>query len=138
MKWETSRAGWDEYPLGTLARDAETDSIWEKKAIGWSKDGEQAIELTPGSADQVCQPEEVLMVRLDYFKPNGKWYGEGYYETSHRPLFSIWQDVREMLRVGTRPGLVDSESNEFNVLVSVPKHEHAHPHMVMAESVVSS
>lgn len=72
----------------------------------------------------------MLKVRLDYFKQNGKWYTEAEFETEHKPLLEIWDEIIEKLVSGDPPGLVNWH-NDFMVLVNVPEHEHAHPYIIM-------
>jgi hypothetical protein len=71
-----------------------------------------------------------MKVNLTYFKDTGKYYCEGLYHTNLDPLFEIWDEVREMKKVGALPGLVKG-STEFYVLVEVPEHEHNHPRLIL-------
>jgi hypothetical protein len=72
-----------------------------------------------------------MQVKLDYFKPNGKWCTEGEYrEHQTKPLHEIWQDVKQMLLDKTLPGLCVDHSL-FIVSVDVPEHEHNHPHLIV-------
>lgn len=75
-------------------------------------------------------PAQMMTVKLNYFKPSGKWYSEAGYRTQHKPLFEIWREVREMREAGALPGLVEG-AKEFIVSVDVPRHPHRHPHLVM-------
>ena len=70
-----------------------------------------------------------MKVQLTYFKDTGKYYAEGEYETRQSALFEIWVEVKEMLRKGKRPGLVNGQ-NEFYVLINVPEHRHDHPRLL--------
>lgn len=72
-------------------------------------------------------------VELTYFKESGKYYSDGEYVSEQEQLWKIWEEVAEMFRRGERPGLVDGKQ-EFNTLVNVPDHPHAHPHIVMAKN----
>ena len=73
-----------------------------------------------------------LRVNLTYFRPRGKYYTEGSYETEHKPITSIFQEVEDMMKEGHRPGLVSCPpgENSYLVLVEVPDHEHSHPFLV--------
>ena len=45
-------------------------------------------------------------VKLQYYKPNGKYYTTGEYESSRTMLYDIVREVREMRDAGKLPGLV--------------------------------
>lgn len=70
------------------------------------------------------------VVKLTYFRETGKFYTEGEYTSKKLNLWEIWDELRDMLRAGKRPGLVDGKC-EFYVLVEVPDHPFAHPRMIM-------
>lgn len=70
-----------------------------------------------------------MKVELTYFKPNGKWYADGEYETTIEVLYRIWEEVEAKLNSKTLPGLMEGHS-PFVVLVDVPEHSHRHPHLV--------
>ena len=79
-----------------------------------------------------------MLVKLDYFRPNGKWYADGEYETKlpeayfglgHPGLWEIWNEVRGMLAEGRLPGLAEG-ARDYVVLVDVPDHPYRHPHIV--------
>lgn len=69
-----------------------------------------------------------MKVLLTYFKPTGKYYSEGDYETSKTDLWKIWNEIKEMVLKGQLPGLVEG-AREFIVSVNVPDHPHNHPHL---------
>lgn len=71
-----------------------------------------------------------MKVKLTYFKESGKYYSDGEYDTKIKNLFDIWDEVRQMLDSGIRPGLCDG-ANEFIVSVDVPDHEHNHPKLII-------
>lgn len=73
-------------------------------------------------------------VRLTYFKDTGKFYSEGEYVSEKLALWEIWDEVKEMLKVGKRPGLVD-RVNDFYVTVDVPEHPHNHPVLIFPAEV---
>lgn len=70
-----------------------------------------------------------MKVQLTYFKETGKYYSEGSYETEHKPLFKVWQEVSLMIHNGKLPGLIKG-ATEYIVLAEVPEHEHAHPQLL--------
>ena len=73
-----------------------------------------------------------MKVNLNYFKPSGKWYGEGSYDTEPKDLWEIWLEVKDKNEYGGLPGLVPEHTTEyFMILVDVPEHKHNHPHIVM-------
>lgn len=71
-----------------------------------------------------------MKVNLIYFKLNGKFYGEGTYETQHTNLGDIFEEVLHMQSASRLPGLRNGHS-EFIALVDVPEHEHNHPYLAM-------
>ncbi len=73
-----------------------------------------------------------MKVNLTYFKTGGKYYSEGSYETSYNSLFDVWDEVRDLLKVGMLPGLSEG-SKEFIVLVDAPEHEHNHPRLIIPD-----
>lgn len=82
-----------------------------------------------------------MLVKLTYFKPTGKYYAIGEYETQlpayligaldvRAPyLHEIWAEVAEMIEARRCPGLVEGHSH-FLVSVDVPDHSHNHPHLI--------
>ena len=86
-----------------------------------------------------------MLVKLTYFKPSGKYYSSGEYETkvADRPLgfprdfmgpalFEIWEEVARIKNEGRLPDLIEGHSN-FTVLIDVPDHPHRHPHIIYGE-----
>lgn len=71
-----------------------------------------------------------MKVVLQYFRPSGKWYSEGEYQTEKKGLFEIWEEVREMQDKGNLPGLVPG-AREFHISIDVPEHPHRHPHLIL-------
>jgi hypothetical protein len=74
-----------------------------------------------------------MKVQLTYFKDTGKFYGGGEYDTDKDALYEIWDEVREMIKQGIRPGLVEG-CHEFHTLVNVPDHRHEHPRLILNET----
>ena len=73
-----------------------------------------------------------LAVKIDYFKPNGKWYTGHTYETEHKPLYKIWEEVRVNASAAGAPDHGVIHPLQFHIVINVPEHEHAHPHMIPA------
>lgn len=74
-------------------------------------------------------------VKLTYFKHSGKFYTEGEYVSQKLNLYDIWDELKDMLRHGIRPGLIDGPC-EFHVVVNVPDHPHDHPLLIHPSSVI--
>lgn len=83
-----------------------------------------------------------MLVKLCYFKPSGKYYSEGEYETAitavdlvhpdgaHAPpIHLIFSEVHELKTKQMLPGLIEGHS-DFAVLIDVPDHPHRHPHLI--------
>ena len=71
-----------------------------------------------------------MKVKLTYFKPSGKFYSDGGYETQEKGLWEIWNEVESMLVRGYLPDMVVG-AREFILLVEVPEHPHNHPHLII-------
>lgn len=71
-----------------------------------------------------------MKVQLTYFKSTGKYYSEGEYETKKEHLHDIWDEVRGMIKQGTRPGLIKG-THEFHTLVNVHGRRHEHPRLIL-------
>jgi len=71
-----------------------------------------------------------MKVDLTYFKPSGKYYGEGQYETKEPVLYKIWEEVDDMQRQRQLPGLI-AGSHGWIISIDVPDHEHRHPRLRM-------
>jgi hypothetical protein len=78
-----------------------------------------------------------VTVKLTIFKPTGKYYTEGKYETEKPHLFQIWDEVAQKVRDRKIPGLVDGScwsdkpgEENWMVSVDVPDHPHNHPRII--------
>lgn len=69
-------------------------------------------------------------VKLTYFKPAGKYYSQGEYQSKYSDLDDIWDEVRYMQGTRHLPGLTEGCS-EFTVLIEVPGHPHDHPRLIV-------
>lgn len=59
-------------------------------------------------------------VKVIWFKPSGKYYSEGEYEVNDNEfIWDTFGKFKENLKLGIRPGLVDSKNNEFFAVVTV-------------------
>ena len=72
------------------------------------------------------------LVKLTYFKANGKFYDQGELHVDESlQLFEIWDHVRQLRSDGRLPGLVEGAGKEFIISVDAPGHRHEHPHPLM-------
>ena len=69
-----------------------------------------------------------ILVKLTYFKSNGKYYSEGEYMEDYILLYEIWENVEKMEK---HPGL--SGRWKGMILIDVPEHVHNHPHVLLAK-----
>lgn len=72
-------------------------------------------------------------VHLTYFRKSGKYYSEGKYTSYKQHLFEIWEEVGNLRRDGKLPHITEG-SREWNILVEVPRHPHAHPTILMLDN----
>ena len=82
-------------------------------------------------------PYPTFLVKIDYFKPSGKWYSEAEFRATEWDLSQIWEEVETHILTHNAPGLAPSSGGsdfEFNVLINVPGHPHNHPHFLMLAS----
>ena len=72
------------------------------------------------------------LVKLTYFKPRGKYHGEGelHVDTSLE-LFHIWDHVERLRSDGRLPGLVKGAGKEYIISIDAPGHRHEHPRLLM-------
>ena len=84
----------------------------------------------------VYQVRERLNVMLTYFKPSGKFYGEGEMTMpGSMPLHELWSIIDGKISAQQLPGLKEGHS-EYMVYVDVPGHPHRCPHILNADSAV--
>lgn len=59
-------------------------------------------------------------VEITYFKPSGKYYATGEYETSASHIYAVVDEVRKMFGCGECPGLVHDSvrRNQFVAVVT--------------------
>ena len=81
---------------------------------------------TPSPMGLLIEKNVIATVRIDYFKPTGKWYGEGSFEMEletlgphHVKTLSVPDRIDEMRAAGKRPGLTDSTDCGFVWVVRV-------------------
>ena len=76
-------------------------------------------------------------VKLTYFRPSGKYYGEGGYQTAKTTAGQVFEEVAQMIDIeGENPGLVEwaAHSGSYFVLVEPDDSiEGAHPCLLTPE-----
>lgn len=99
--------------------------------IFWSKPGEMCEEdlLTEAEWKDLNNSKPKYTIKVDWFKPSGKYYAQGEYVTSHEHMLDVFNEFREMLNSGVRPGLVNSEHNEFFAILDCSHHPQGYPKM---------
>lgn len=78
------------------------------------------------SKDYICS----WPVRIQYFKPSGKYYSDGEYTSYQKELHDIFREVRTLFEEGIQPGLVAGPM-EFYAVIDVPGHPHNHPWLII-------
>jgi len=70
-------------------------------------------------------------VELEYYKPSGKYYSGGSYESSVLPYhdWEIYAEVREMKKEKKLPGLVEG-CDEFHILITG---SNVVPHLILLD-----
>lgn len=75
-----------------------------------------------------------MKVLLTYFKPTGKNYTSGEYETTCEHVFEILNEVRRMAHARELPGLIVGHS-DFYVLVDPVGHPQGFKSLVIPQSL---
>ncbi len=76
------------------------------------------------------------VVKLEYFREGGKWYGSGTYRTHQVNLFDIWAEVQDMLDNRKLPDLIEGH-DAYCIAVDVAQHPHRHPHLIFPMTITS-
>ena len=71
-------------------------------------------------------------VQLIYFRQTGKYLTTAETTTSRDALIEIWEEIDDMRRLGSLPGLRPGAGRDLLVLVDVPDHPQRTLHLVMA------
>ena len=72
------------------------------------------------------------LVKLTYYKPRGKFYGESeFFIAKSMEIFQIWDHVEEMRERGCLPGLIAGAGKDFIIFIDAPGHPHKHPRLLM-------
>lgn len=67
-----------------------------------------------------------MKVTLTYFKPSGKYYSSGSYESKYVDFYDILREVKGLLYLRQLPGLTTGHAL-FNVYIDIP---HSPPHII--------
>jgi hypothetical protein len=67
-----------------------------------------------------------VMVKLTYFKNNGKYYSQSEYMEDYLPLYQIWDKIKSMDK---HPGL--SMKWDGLIAIDIPEHINNHPHIIV-------
>jgi hypothetical protein len=83
------------------------------------------------------KPSATIKVKLTYFKPSGKYYGEGDYQTEKKSFWEIVEEVYTKLLSGDNPGLIDSAvmRNDFTTTIGVEDEVLGIPHVITTQSL---
>jgi len=80
-------------------------------------------------------------VKISTFKirwGGGKFYHEATYVSKKEHLHEIWNEVEHMMKTGTLPGLHQGGNHKnYVILIDVPDHPHAHPHIIWDEDTMT-
>ena len=69
-------------------------------------------------------------VQLLYFRQTGKFLATAETVLAHDTLVEIWEEIDDMRRLGSLPGLRPGAGRDLFILVDVPDHPHRVLHMV--------
>ncbi|QSM00860.1 hypothetical protein YerA41_159 [Yersinia phage YerA41] len=71
-----------------------------------------------------------IKVKLTYFKRSGKYYTEGEYESEHKWLHDITDEIRKMRSEGKLPG-INGAGEDFIIHVDMGDAETAVPALIV-------
>jgi len=72
-------------------------------------------------------------IKINYFKPSGKYYASGHFMTQQQQMFDLFDDFKTMLAKGSRPGLVDGHSG-FTAVLDCSEHPNGYPGLFIAQA----
>lgn len=83
------------------------------------------------------KPSATIKVTLTYFKPGGKYYGEGEYRTEQDSFWKIVDEVYKKLLNGDNPGLVDTAvlRDDFTTTITIEDELLGIPHVITAQAL---
>ncbi len=83
------------------------------------------------------KPSATIKVKLTYFKPSGKYYSEGEYQTGQDAFWKIVDEVYRKLTHGDNPGLVDKSVllNDFTTTITIEDELLGIPHVITAQAL---
>ena len=68
------------------------------------------------------------LIKLTYFKPSGKFYGEGEYWTTQVFMMDVFEEVKQKREDGMLPGMYRGE--EFTIHVGHVDHPNGYPALI--------
>jgi hypothetical protein len=74
----------------------------------------------------------MFIVKLTYYKDNGKYNSEGYYETDLEYFYQIITEVTKKQKNGELPGMVKGYRAPF-ITIDVPIHPNNHPSLCILD-----
>lgn len=74
-----------------------------------------------------------MKIKITYFKPSGKYYSEGEYETNKIHHFEIIDEIHSMFNSGECPGLTNNSvnMNKFYALIEPQNENLSVPHLII-------
>ncbi len=69
-------------------------------------------------------------VKLTYFKDNGKFYGDGQFNTELDKMYQLFDHVRMLQRTGRLPGLIEGAGKTFTILIEPFMHPMGYPQLI--------
>lgn len=69
-------------------------------------------------------------VKLTYFKPSGKYYSQGEYQSDEDHAFNVFDEVKTMQREGKLPGLVEGGGKHFFIHLDPVEHPLGYPALI--------
>jgi len=77
--------------------------------------------------------DEPATIKVLYFRPSGKFYAEGSYQTRMWNMFNVFDEFRDMLKRGERPGLCSGNSG-FTAVLICDGHPNGYPAAFIGEA----
>lgn len=67
-------------------------------------------------------------IKLQYFKPNGKFYSDGSYKSDKVHMFEIEDEIRQLRANGKLPGIT---GNVWIIYVNAKAHPQGYPLLIL-------
>ena len=72
-------------------------------------------------------------IKLTYFKPSGKYYTDGEYQTERAQWWDVIDEIKEMRRGGKLPGFCEGGGKWSIIHVDGDDHPGGYPVLIMPE-----